>query len=287
MDSICDGSDAHGANAMDTLSCRRIVGAVAGLGSVVVCLWPVNLWAYLPLFEQDYVIATRAELMVVGRLKSGSVEYLPTESHFSDGKIVKGFYRRARLIITRVAAGTLKEQEITVWFCGGAVPLVEGRYVQHDGSYRLDQEGHPRHLRGSFPPDSIQIAELNSSLYLRTNIDDRRTEHIWFLRSRTDVPGATHASLAWSVGSWQDVDDASLRSYYAAFLATDPIHSLSVELLKHEDRAQTIRPYLGYLRLCDLSRTDGGQHRWEKIFPRMFLDVTVGRDEQMSLKVSD
>ncbi len=221
--------------------------------------------AYLPLATPDYLIATRADLVVVGRIKDGTVEYLPVVEELSNGQTINWCAPRARFLVAEVADGKLREREIAIWFRGGVLPLVEGQFDW--GTWHIDLR------REHFDPDSIQIGTLNNSFYLRDRLKDLRKNHLWFLKRNAGFPGLQPNEEAWCIDSWDDVSPLNLKDYFMAYRAADPKKALLAVESKYPESTETIRRYVASLDAVDYSQTADPRRRARKLVRSLQRDL--------------
>jgi hypothetical protein len=246
-------------------------------GTVVLALFLVlpQAFAYLPLGPPDCTLA-RASLIVVGRIKPGSVEYMPHEEKWGKATISR-FTARANLVVGEVAAGHLGPREITIWFRGGALPLIGGAFDWQFGGYPPRRHIHVRDDGGKeFPEGSIQIGELNTGFYRRHDIRDLREDHLWFLDAHEGLPGLKTGEQAWCADSWWHVHSLASKDYFLAYRAADPKAALSAQLAKHPDREDVIRNYLDYLDAADCRGIADPAERARRLLPFFLRNTACG-----------
>ncbi len=195
--------------------------------------------AYLPIYLPPHIVAEQADLILVGRIKEGSVEYLPVKGEW-EKKEVTWFLPHARMIVTEVAHGELTDKEIVIWFGGGAVPVVGGRF-------EWDYGGKLRKLRISRQTKSkntIEIYEINNSWYNMYRGHDFRKDHVWFLQSHSGLPGLKAGERGWCMDDSRYVAPVEEKDYYLAYLAKDTKTALLAQAEKRPDRAGEIRAFL-------------------------------------------
>src|SRR5437868_5550017 len=83
--------------------------------------------AWLRPHYEDATVAERSELIVVARLKVGSIQYVPHEKKPSEGM---SWEHHPTLVITQVLKGECKEKEIPVVIHYGLDPVVGGRITR-------------------------------------------------------------------------------------------------------------------------------------------------------------
>jgi hypothetical protein len=178
---------------------------------LVLCLAALadSAYAYLPLYEHPSEIARQAELIVVGHLEQGSVEYL-TEKVKRWDKELTWYAPRAKLLVTEVVRGKLAEKELPVWFRGTAVPVVGGRFEWDFGNGRRKFGI----TRKGVDKDVIQIYEVNNSYYQMNQGRDLRTDHLWFLKLHGGLPGKKPDEREWGLDSPQYIVPTEEKEKY-------------------------------------------------------------------------
>ena len=255
---------------------RKIRLTVAPVALMII-LTTSPAWAYSPLLKPDDQIAGQADLIVVGRIKTGSVEYVPHDEK-RDGITIRGFVPRARLVIKRVAYGKLEDSEIYIWFRGGALPLVEGRFHWNYGKPGADRRLDMRRKKMQFPPDSVQIGELNNSFYFREQFKNLCNDHVWFLKRHKGLPGLKPDKQAWCIDSYFYVNNSETADYFVAYRAADPRKALLAQLPNYPDRADTIRGFVDYLDAIKASQIKDPAQRVEALLPYLFHGELLDSD---------
>lgn len=129
---------------------------------LLVALFSTRVGAWPTIYYTDAQIVERAELIVIARIKVGSIQRIP-----NDG----GYEHHATLIVSRVIKGTYKEQELPITISYGLLP-VASRYRATLGIKRdkAEEEG-----------EATVIYEDNASEgYFRPSSDVHQ-ELIWLL----------------------------------------------------------------------------------------------------------
>jgi hypothetical protein len=265
-------------NLSDKLPARM---ALLGIALAFICLCR-DAAAFLPLYRADSDVAARAELIVVGRIKEGSVEYVPVEKKWGE-RTVNACYPRAQLIINEVAQGKLTEKEIVVWFPHSAMPVVEGKF---DWDYGNAAGKRKVRLRGDHCRNSIQFGTLNSSFYPREDIRDLREAHVWFLASHGGLPGMKADQRGWCLDSWEDIQLLGLKNYFVAYRAAEPKQALVAQLPNYPDRADIIHGYVDYLDAVAAGRVADPRERAARLLPWLFRGHLASMDKLGSLELS-
>ena len=182
---------------------RGFVTERAWLLVVVSAYCATNACAYPPLIMSPSIVNAQADLVVVGRLKEGSVKYVPEKKNdYLD------FRPQATLIIDRVERGKLTSKEIVIWFRGTSAPVVGGRLKWDFGDGVRDIVDAPTRDKAS-----IHVYAINSSTYKMCR-SDLRENHVWFLKSGSDVPGTDADVKAWCLGDAQFVVPLESKGKY-------------------------------------------------------------------------
>ena len=93
---------------------------------VFILLLPSIAQAWLRLRYEDATVVERSELIVVGRLKRGCIEYVPHKKKPHEGA---SWEHHATLVISEVLRGTCRDKEIPIVIHYGLTPVVGG-YVK-------------------------------------------------------------------------------------------------------------------------------------------------------------
>jgi hypothetical protein len=152
-----------------------------------------------PLYS-DAEVAQRAELIVIGQVKAGSLVRL----------LHRGSYEhRAILLISRVIKGEYEKRELPIVIHYGLLP-VPARYEGNlnDGSFvGLD------HIPPYSPDESIRIYEDNPSEGFFRPSGDVRKDQIWCLRLHREAGVRDYPDIATTdaLGVWDPEDIESLN----------------------------------------------------------------------------
>lgn len=167
--------------------------------------------AYFPIRVRPSAVVAQADLIVVGRLKEGSVEHVSVKAPLGkDGTVIDVRVSRATLIVTNVERGELAAMQVTIWFRGNAVPVVGGRFEWDSG------DGFPVKVNCREQDEAaVHIYEINTGPY-KMGDGDLRTDHVWFMSLGSHLPGLKPDAKAWCVDDAQFVVPLALKESYLA-----------------------------------------------------------------------
>lgn len=128
----------------------------------------------------DAEAVSRAELMVVGRMKEGSLALISRGTNYPE--------QRMELLISEVLKGETSATSLVVRIEGCLVPLVGGYYSNRQWGFTIDWRGSSGAT--NYPKDMVQIICTGFSTFDETLLPtgDIRTNHVWLLRHE-DLPG--------------------------------------------------------------------------------------------------
>jgi len=164
---------------MKTYRLSKTLLIVLGLFCVVTVSY-----AWMRRHYSDSEIVSRAELIVIGRIKADSIVYVPHEIKDSAGA---SWEYHAELLISEVVKGTNTASSMVVSIHYGLTPIFGGCYTNRDGTV-IDLRELINFTTGSkttktnYPSDIIQVLDTGSTgggAFVFTG--DIRTNHIWLL----------------------------------------------------------------------------------------------------------
>jgi hypothetical protein len=218
-----------------------------------------------PLYE-DATVVDRSELIVIGHLKDGSLEYVPHKKNRDEGA---SWEHHARLVITEVLKGRSDEKEIPLTIHYGLTPVVGG-YVKRE-SFMLDQRGG----RTDYPTIIIEILDTgNSSVGMPPLVKDGREDNIWFLRQRSGIYGREPGTGAFGIVDPEDLQPLGLKDYFLCYLSPDPEASLREMVRKVPSISKRAQRYLDHMAIQRTLRVPDTEERLEKLLP-YFLNRTT------------
>jgi hypothetical protein len=169
---------------------------------------PAHAW--LRAFYEDDELVARSELIVVGGIKDGSLQFMP--QWHKPGEAI-WWEHRAMLTVHRVLKGKTDQQEIPIVIHYGLEPKV-GDQRLHDGDK----------AKPAPPTGAIAIYDSgNSVISLRPLVPDARADNIWFLRRLGGYLGR-EKKLDADLGILdpEDLQPLAMEDYIRCYLSDDP-----------------------------------------------------------------
>ncbi|MEK6249544.1 MAG: hypothetical protein N2C12_15285 [Planctomycetales bacterium] len=190
---------------------------------------PTEVYAYAPICFHPCAVARRAKLIVVGRIKDGSV----VRKSQDPGSWP---FDSATLVITNVEHGELDQKEINIWFRRNTTPIIGGRFSEV--GFR------PSEFKDRTDRDAaaIHVYDITPSVY--GGGGDLRSDHVWFLKSGSNVPGVKPEVPGWGLDSYKYVVPVSEKEYYLAYLSDNVEASLTAAVKNYPERSEEIRSFI-------------------------------------------
>jgi len=205
-----------------------------------------------PCYE-DITIVQRSELIVVGRLKRGSVISASPGEGYSQ--------YRARLAITNVLKGTIDDAEIPVIIYHGLTPLIGG-YI-NEGGVMMDL----RPLYGETRKDAIHIIDTGGDTTFDPLVSDAGEDNLWFLRRRSGNDGREAGTGNFGIVDPEDVQPLSLQDYFLAYLSADPEAGVKTQLALHPEIARRAQRYLDHMEVQRILVLPDPDTRIQRLLP--------------------
>jgi len=205
-----------------------------------------SAYAWLrPLYE-DAIVVERSELIVIGRLKEDSIEYVPHSKKPGEGA---SWEHHATLMITEVIKGQCTHDEMTVVIHYGLTPVVGG-FVKRE-NFSVNLRGH----RNDYPKGIVEILDTgNSAVSMTPLVQDARNDNIWFLRRRSGIYGRKEGTGDFGIVDPEDLRPIELKQYFMAYLSDNP----EAEIRRHQwvmsqtqNRAQRYLDHLAVQRILE------------------------------------
>ncbi len=191
---------------------------------------PASLSAEIPPYITDADIVQGEPLIVVGRLRPESIEYM--EEKAPDG--VRRWQYHALLTVESVVRGSLEEVEIPLVIEYGIEPKVGGPHgLWREDYLQLTSEDRGK-LKGQ--PISISGNRVGSSLL----VSDAAENNLWFLR-QVEIPGG--GSRLGLKGA-HDLQPLELRDYFMAYLSADPEAAVAEQVRRNPALAERAKELL-------------------------------------------
>ncbi len=185
----------------------------------VLCLLMVALLAnpalaWLRPHYEDAVVVERSELIVVARLKPGTIQYVPHKKTPGSGA---SWEHHAVLVITEVLKGKCREKEIPIIIHYGLTPVVDGKVNR--ANFTIDI----RRNRGDELKGLIEILDTGGSAsFMNPFVKDAGKNNLWFLRKRSGTYGRKPGKGKYGIVDPEDLQPLELKDYFLAYLADNP-----------------------------------------------------------------
>jgi len=207
---------------------------------------------------EDAVVVERSELIVVGHLKEGTIEYVRHKRKASEGA---SWEHHATLIVTEVLKGTCDEEEIPVIIHYGLTPVVGG-FVKRE-NFMLDS----RMGRDDYPKDIIEIIDTSDDSYKLSQISDARADNLWFLRRRSGPYGWEPGAGDYGIVDPEDLQSLEWKEYFLSYLADDPETAIRGFVKKNPERAGRAKSYLDHLEVQRILKIEDTGERYDRLLP--------------------
>ena len=140
--------------------------------AVIIFCSIASSYAWLRRHYSDAEVVSRAELIVVGRIKPGSIVLVPHETKNQGAS----WEHHADLLIDEVLKGQMSATSMVVSIHYGLDPAIGGYSSNQFGFFDVRRRG------TNYPKDVIEIFDTGNSAFSMTPISgDIRTNHIWLL----------------------------------------------------------------------------------------------------------
>ena len=212
-----------------------------------------------PVYE-DATIVQRSELIIVGHIKKGSIEYVPHKKRNSDAGASWEYH--VILSMTEVLKGQCEEKEIPIIIHYGLTPVVGG-YEQR-GSFTFN----PRGGRTDYPEDIIEIFDTgNSALSLTPLTSDSGKDNLWFLCKRNGEFGREIGEGPYGITDPEEHQSIEWKNYFLCYLSDTPEKAVKDWATKNPDRAERAQNYLDHLEVQRILKIEDTNERFEKLLP--------------------
>jgi len=203
---------------------------------------------------EDITIVQRSELIVLGRLKRGSVRSASPGAGFTQ--------YHAQLAIATVLKGAIEDSQIPVIIYHGLSPMVGNRIV--GDVTRIDLGPLDRFNR----TEPIQIMDTGSSgKSLEPLVEDAGEDNLWFLRRRSGNYGREAGTGDFGIVDPQDLQPLSLQDYFLAYLSTDPEAEVKAQLALHPEIAFRAQRYLDHMEVQRILAVPDAETRIQRLLP--------------------
>ena len=224
---------------------------------IVVC--PNLARAWLRARYEDAVIIDRSELIVVGHLREGSIQYVAHKKKPHGGA---SWEHHADLVITEVLKGRCEKKEIPVVIHYGLTPVVGGYFKCESSMINL------RGGRRDYPKRIVEIVDTGSSARGRPPlVQDARRDNLWFLRRRSGTFGRKSGTGKYGILDPEDLQALEWKDYFLCYLADDPETKVRNYVAKHPDSGSRGKRYLDHLAVQRLLKIKDPNERFEQLLP--------------------
>lgn len=220
--------------------------------------------AWLRLRYEDATVVDRSELIVVGHLKGGTIQYVPHKKEPHEGA---SWEHHAVLVITKVLKGKCSSAKIPTIIHYGLDPRVGGVSVAH--GFR------PPHAH--FPKEEgvIYILDTGASAWSgRPLVSDGGKDNLWFLRKRAGIFGEKPGTGKYGIVDPEDLQPLEWKDYFLAYMADDPETEVKEYAKKNPDRAGRAKRYLDHLDVQRILEIRDPRERFDNLLP-YFLNRTT------------
>ncbi len=232
----------------------RAVSVVVSL--VVLFLSTDATNGFMRISMEDATVLEQSELVVVARLKEGSI-------HIPDNE--DGCWPfHATLVIANVLKGKCDQKEIPIAFAFGLTPVVGGSRIDRNPS----QKG------------VVEIFDTgNSTVGWPSLVKDARQDNLWFLSelSLVDRKRRKSGKGTYAVAIPEQVRPLSWKDYIVAYMSDDP----EKEIQRHANGkdawiAQRAKRYLDHREVQRILTIEDPAERYEKLLPFFLRRTTWG-----------
>ncbi len=206
-------------------------------------------WAWLRPRYEDITVVERSELIVVARLKPGSVERVEHPREPGDGR---SWEFHATLVISEVIKGESSDKEVPV--------------ILHYGLTPREIQAAENNAQAKQP--TIGIYDTGSSAMSFTPlITDASAANVWFLRKRSGRFGREPGDGDFGVVDPEDIQPLGWKDYFRCYLEDDPEAAVREWTKTNPDRAERAKPYLDHLAVAQLLEIDDPAKRCKQLLP--------------------
>ena len=236
-------------------------------------------WAWLRMQYPDAEVVERSNLIVIGHLKQGSVEYV--DHNEGRPEVASSEEYHATLLVTEVLKGTFKEKQTLVVIDYGLTPVIGG-FVHWRNSSQDWRGG-----RKEYPKDIIEILDTgNSARSDQPLVKDAGEDNIWLLRSVEVKYGKESGALAYHIADPEDLQPLVFKDYILAYLSKDPVAGVKAQLAKHPELKDRIEDYLDHVeiqRICTLADPKARAEALVPYYEKRLVWGSKGREATQAL----
>jgi len=243
---------------------------ITTLAAVSLALFvPSTVHAWLRPSYEDATVVARSELIVVGELKEGRVDFISHRRAPDAGS----WEHHATLVITEVLKGECDQKEIPVVIHYGLTPMVGGDFRREGFVIKRLEDGEDDQQ------NAVEIRDTgNSGMSLTPLVKDARDKHLWFLRKRSGTFGREPGGKHYGIVDPEDLQAFSLRDYFRAYLSTDPEGAVRERGRSNPEEAKRAQPWFNHLEIQDILKLEDRRERCEKLLPYFLARAPEARE---------
>jgi hypothetical protein len=232
---------------------RNMARKTAVAASLLLLAWCVpHCHAWLRPVYEDVTVVERSELIVVARLKQGSIQHVEHERKGDEGR---SWEHHATLVITQVLNGKCDKTEIPIIIHYGLTPIVGDAKQAPKGAIEIHDTG-------------------NSAAGGPPLLKDANQDHLWFLRKRSGRFGREPGTGNFGIVDPEDVQPLPWKDYFLCYLSENPEKAIRAYIAKNADKAKRAKNYLEHLDVQRILQMDDPAQRFGALLP-FFLNRTT------------
>jgi hypothetical protein len=245
-------------------SCCRIFIVLIALGASLI---PHSAMAWMRAPYEDAEIVQRSQLIVVGALKEGSLQYVPHPHPPGEGG---SWEHHATLVVREVLKGKNEQRELPIVIHYGLEPLVDG-HSRHDGC-----EMSCIVPAGATPGIITIMDEGNSAVSLIPLLEDAREDNIWMLRRLVGDRGSELGNGDYGIVDPEDVQRLEFKDYLLCYLSPRPEQAVREQIHKQPVVTERAMRYLNHKEIQWILSEPDSALRVEKLLPYYLARVRWG-----------
>jgi hypothetical protein len=212
---------------------------------------------------EDATVVERSELIVIGRLEAGSVNYVPHKKGPNPGS----WEHHVTLVIADVLKGSSDSKRISIVLHYGLDPRVGGVSEAH--GFR------PPHAHFPKEQGAIYILYTGAGAWSGPSlVSDAGKDNLWFLRKRAGTCGEKPGTGKYSITDPEDLQPLKLKPYFLLYLSEDPEPAIREYARKNPDQAERAQRYLDHLEIQRILKIKDREERFDKLLPFFLRGVT-------------
>jgi hypothetical protein len=210
----------------------------------------------------DATVLERSELVVVGHIKTNSIQYVAHEPIAGpDGHMSRSWHHTATLVVTEVIKGKFDEAEIPIVIHYGLDPTVGGNLLRENATH--DSGG----SRPGYSKDRIEIFD-SKMCSGQSLVADAAQDNVWFLRRREGAYGEKPLPGLLGIVDPEDVQPLEVKPYFLCYLSQDPEAAVKNYGETHPDLGERVQTYLDHREIQRiLKSSDPPEQRARALMP--------------------